>query len=75
MPLSFNFGPDNDPQLLAQRPKTPVTLLAGFLGAGILGIVQPGLEEGPLCLINFDQIAKQCRIFITNIAIHYIMIV
>ena len=48
MPLSFNFGPDNDPELLAQRPKTPVTLLAGFLGAGILGIVQPGVEEGPL---------------------------
>eukprot|EP00435_Cladocopium_sp_Y103_P020154 s1477_g4.t3 len=34
MPLSFNFGPENDPELLAKRPKTPVTLLAGFLGAG-----------------------------------------
>ncbi|CAL1145225.1 unnamed protein product, partial [Cladocopium goreaui] len=34
MPISFNFGPENDPELLAQRPKTPVTLLAGFLGAG-----------------------------------------
>jgi len=44
MPISFNFGPENDPELLAQRPKTPVTLLAGFFGAGILGTQPAWLE-------------------------------
>ena len=37
MPLTFNFGPENAPEVLAKRAKTPVTLLAGFLGAGMLG--------------------------------------
>jgi len=34
MPLTFNFGEDNRPELFEGKPKTPVTLLSGFLGTG-----------------------------------------
>ena len=39
MPLTFDFGEENRPELLQRRSKTPVSLLAGFLGSGFPGKV------------------------------------
>lgn len=34
MPLSLNFGQDHAPDVWQGKPKTPITLISGFLGSG-----------------------------------------
>eukprot|EP00408_Alexandrium_pacificum_P067904 CAMPEP_0171179260 /NCGR_PEP_ID=MMETSP0790-20130122/13166_1 /TAXON_ID=2925 /ORGANISM="Alexandrium catenella, Strain OF101" /LENGTH=671 /DNA_ID=CAMNT_0011644189 /DNA_START=43 /DNA_END=2058 /DNA_ORIENTATION=- len=45
MPLTFNFGEENRPELWAGKPKTPVTLLSGFLGTGKTTLLKHLLEN------------------------------
>lgn len=45
MPLTFNFGEDNRPELFEGKPKTPVTLLSGFLGTGKTSLLKHLLEN------------------------------
>jgi G3E family GTPase len=45
MPLTFNFGEENRPELFQGRPKTPVTLLSGFLGTGKTSLLKHLLEN------------------------------
>ncbi|CAE8627674.1 unnamed protein product [Polarella glacialis] len=45
MPLTFNFGEENRPELFEGKPKTPVTLLSGFLGTGKTTLLKHLLEN------------------------------
>jgi len=45
MPLTFNFGEDNRPELFEGKPKTPVTLLSGFLGTGKTSLLKHLLQN------------------------------
>ncbi|CAK0822142.1 unnamed protein product [Prorocentrum cordatum] len=45
MPLTFNFGEENRPELFEGKPKTPVTLLSGFLGCGKTTLLKHLLEN------------------------------
>lgn len=45
MPLTFNFGEENRPELFEGKPKTPVTLLSGFLGTGKTSLLKHLLEN------------------------------
>jgi len=45
MPLTFNFGEENRPELFEGKPKTPVTLISGFLGTGKTTLLKHLLEN------------------------------
>lgn len=43
--MTFNFGEENRPELFEGKPKTPVTLLSGFLGTGKTTLLKHLLEN------------------------------
>jgi len=45
MPLTFNWGEENRPEHFEGKPKTPVTLLSGFLGTGKTSLLKHLLEN------------------------------
>jgi G3E family GTPase len=45
MPVNFDFGEENRPELFKGKPKTPVTLLGGFLGSGKTSLLKHLLEN------------------------------